>query len=299
MAWRWDASPQVSTPAAAGLGVSPSFTMTAGTRGEPTAAPEPASSRPRADSRTPTWLIDDLGIAQDLKRFFDAHIGSADPRLHRAAVRALAVCAPAFLPSPGETPSPDSLIAALPQELRIEREAAYRAIYARCASFLGIGRDKLNALQRELLGGTASREAGARAQDDLAAGNEDVANRRIAQALASGDPATVASLAGVAEAWARRSSAAPAEPTRLAAARALDAALPWVACDLGLACGNDSLSALQACATQGQCAGELPMRLSGVPPSDSAESAAVQAQRRRLRGLLKEQRGLTMAELLP
>lgn len=273
--------------------------MTAGTWGQPAAALEPGTPRPRTDSPTLTWLSDDLGSAQDLKQFFDAHIGSADPRLHQAAVRALAVCAPAFLPSAGETPSPDALIAALPPGLRVEREAAYRAIYARCASFLGIGRDKLNALQRELLGGAASREAGARAQDDLAAGNEDVANRRIAQALASGDPATVASLAGVAEAWARRGSAAPANPIRLATARALDAALPWVACDLGLACGNDSLSALQACATQGQCAGDLPTRLSGDPQGDSAERVAIQAQRQRLLGLLKDGRGLTMAELLP
>ena len=246
-----------------------------------------------------TWLPDEVGSAHDLKRVFDAHIESTDLRLRQIAVRAFAACAPTFLPRPGETPSPDALIGALPQAMRAEREAAYRSLYARCASLLGMGREKLNGLQRGVMTSDSSREVGARAQSDLAAGNDDVANQRVSQALASGDPATIASLAGVAEAWARRSSATPTDPRRLAAARDMDAALPWVACDLGMACGNDSLLALLACAIQGQCSGDVPQRLTGAGPSDPADRRAIQAQRERLLKLLNDGRALTMADLVP
>lgn len=298
-AWYWSIDPRSPGPATALLGVSPTPGLATSSSNSPAAAPEPGASPLKPVSPLKAWRADELGAAQDLRRIFDAYIGSADPRLHQTAVRAFSACAPAFLPRPGETPSPDALIAALPQELHAEREVAYRAIYARCAPLLGMGRDHFQALQRAIQANDGSREAGARAQNDLAAGNDDIASQRIGQALASGDPVSVASLAGVAEAWARRSSAAPADPLRLAAARALDAALTWVACDLGMACGSDSLSALQACATQGQCAGDLPARLTGAALSEPAERTAVQAQRKRLLDLLKDGRTLAMADLLP
>ena len=295
----WVVSPQSPAPPTPRVEASAALRTAPLVQTWPAATSGPAASDPRHVSPSHTGLLDEVGVAQDLKRVFDAHIDSPDPRLHQAAVRAFSACAPAFLPGSGETPSPDALIGALPQERRAEREAAYRALYARCAPLLGMGRDKLNALQRAVLASNSSREAGARAQSELAAGNDDVADQRIAQALAGGDPATVASLAGVAEAWARRSSAAPAGPERLAIARALDAALPWVACDMGMACGNDSLLALQACASQGQCEGDLPTRLAGAGLTDPAERAAIQLQRERLLGLLKEGRTLSMTELVP
>lgn len=271
--------------------------------GTSTPRPVVASRAPASDLPTAPpprrWLPDEVGLAPDLKRVFDDHIDSADPRRQQTAVRALAACAPAFMPGSGETPSADALIGALPAQQRTEREAAYRALYARCASLLGIGRDKLTTLQRHLLEHDVWREAGAAAQSDLAAGNADVAERRIGQALASGDPAAVASLAGLMEVWAMRSAGAPASAERLATARALDTALPWVACDLGLACGADSLLALQACASQGRCGGDAVMRWVGDAPAGSAERAAVQAQRERLTRLLKNGRAPTLADLLP
>ena len=299
LVWRLAGGTQSAVVPVAGVETSPTLDGAPAAASWPAVTPEPAASTQRPVSPSRTWLTDELGLAQDLKRVFDAHIDSADPRLRQVAVRAFAACAPAFLPGAGQTPSPDALIEALPQQQRAEREAAYRALFARCAPLLGIGRDKLNAVQRGVLASDGAREAGARAQSDLAAGNDDIANQRVAQALASGDPATVASLAGVAQAWARRSSAAPASPERLAAARALDAALPWLACDLGMACGSDSLLALQACASQGQCEGDAPTRLAGAALTDPAAYAAMQAQRQRLLGLLKDGRALTMADLVP
>ena len=303
VAWHWVTRPPPAF-AAAGADASAPLALSAAQsapirRGVP---PEPTTAGPQTDAQSRSWLRDDLGVAQDLKRFYDAHIDSADPRLRQAAVRALGACVPAFLPGPGETPSPEALIRALPATGRLEREAAYRNLYARCASMLGMGRDSLLALQRTVLAADASREAGARAISDLAAGNDDVANQRVGLALASGDPAAVAALSGVVQAWAQRSSAAPAGAERLAAARSLDAAMPWVACDLGLACGGDSLLALQACASQGQCEGDMPNRQSGSSlgdPAQTAEAAAIQAQRRRLLALLKAGRALSLADLHP
>lgn len=303
VAWQWVTRPPPAF-AAAGAGASAPLALSAAQSApsKPGVAPGPTASGPQTAALSRSWLRDDLGVAQDLKRVYDAHIDSADPRLRQAAVRALGACVPAFLPGPGETPSPEALIRALPVTGRLEREAAYRNLYARCASLLGMGRDSLLALQRSVLASDASREAGARAISDLAAGNDDVANQRVGLALASGDPAAVAALSGVVQAWAQRSSAAPAGAERLAAARTLDAALPWVACDLGLACGGDSLLALQACASQGQCDGDTPTRQSGssLPdPAQSAEAAGIQAQRRRLLALLKDGRALSLADLLP
>ena len=303
VAWQWVTRPPPAFAAASADASAPLALSAAQSapirRGVP---PEPTTAGPQTDAQSRSWLRDDLGVAQDLKRFYDAHIDSADPRLRQAAVRALGACVPAFLPGPGETPSPEALIRALPATGRLEREAAYRNLYARCASMLGMGRDSLLALQRTVLAADASREAGARAISDLAAGNDDVANQRVGLALASGDPAAVAALSGVVQAWAQRSSAAPAGAERLAAARSLDAALPWVACDLGLACGGDSLLALQACASQGQCEGDMPNRQSGSSlgdPAQTAEAAAIQAQRRRLLALLKAGRALSLADLHP
>ena len=299
VAWQWLTSPPPPASAAAGAGASLARSAAQSTPRWPAAAPEPAASGAQPAALSRSWLRDDLGVAPDLKRVYDAHIDSADPRLRQVAVRALGACVPAFLPGPGETPSPEALIRALPANGRLEREAAYRTLYARCASLLGMGRDTLLALQRSVLAADASREAGVRAMSDLAAGNDDVANQRVGLALASGDPAAVAALSGVAQAWAQGSSAAPAVADRRAAARALDAALPWVACDLGLACGSDSLLALQACASQGQCEGDMPTRLAGAALADPAEAATIQAQRRRLMGLLKAGRALSLADLLP
>ena len=303
VAWQWVTRPPTAV-AAAGAGASAPLALSAAQSApsKPSVAPGPTASGPQTAALPRSWLRDALGDAQDLKRVYDAHIDSADPRLRQVAVRALGACVPAFLPGPGETPSPEALIRALPVTGRLEREAAYRNLYARCASLLGMGRDTLLALQRSVLAADASREAGARAVSDLAAGNSDVANQRVGLALASGDPAAVAALSGVVQAWAQRSSAAPTGAERLAAARTLDAALPWVACDLGLACGGDSLLALQACASQGQCEGDMPTRQSGsslADPAQSAEAADIQAQRRRLLDLLKTGRALSLADLLP
>ena len=63
---------------------------------------------------------------------------------------------------PRETPSPEALIRAPPVNGRVEREAAYRSLYACCASLPTTSRASLLALQRDVLATKASREAGAR-----------------------------------------------------------------------------------------------------------------------------------------
>lgn len=255
-----------------------------------------ASARPSAAPAT-AWLRDPVGGALDLKRVFDQYIDSRDARLRHAAVRALAACLPAFMPASNQTPSPESLIQALPPLQRSEREEAYRALYARCASFLGQDRATLAAWQQRTMSEPPLRAPGAQALEDLLAGRVDQAQALIAQALSSADPAAVASLAGLAERLLQHTTPEPPADA-LRRARAVDAALPLVACGLGLDCSVTALDALQLCAAQGGCQGDLAQRLEARAAADGVDRASLEAQRTRLLALLRSGQALSAADLL-
>lgn len=240
------------------------------------------------------------GGAPDVKQVFDRHIGSADPRQRRIAARAFDACVPAFLPGQGESPSPEPLIHGLPlSDHRGEREVAYRELYARCASFLRESREWLMGLQGQLRVDPDSQEPGLRAQDQLIAGRYDQVDAVVSQVLAGDDPAGVASLAGLAARLALLRSAETPDPDRVQRARAVDAALTWVACDLGLDCGANSIGALQLCAVQGMCDGYLLSRLMDQAIADGLDYAEVKAQRARLLALVRSGRPAGAADLLP
>ena len=82
-------------------------------------------------------------------------------------------------------------------------------------------------------------------------------------------------------------------------ARAVDSALSWVACDLGLDCSANSLGALQLCAVQGMCEGDMPSRFLTRAVADAVDPAAVHGQRARLLALIRSGRVLGTADLLP
>lgn len=270
----------------------------------PPVAPErpalavPDEGRTAASGAGRVWLPDRIAHSSDLKRAFDEQIASADVRVRRGAEQAFTACVPAFLPASGETPSPEALVRTLPPARRAEREAAYRAIYARCQGFFGQGRAPLLEMQRQLESDRRLRQPGAQAIEDLLAGRFERVEPLVTEALGGGDPAAIASLAGLVERLVQRRQDASSIET-LALARAVDAALPWVACDLGLGCGVDSIQALQLCAVQGACEGDLPARLLSLASSDGIDPAAVAAQRARLLTLIRSGRLLGSADLLP
>ncbi|MBC7730116.1 MAG: hypothetical protein H7242_21405 [Microbacteriaceae bacterium] len=247
-------------------------------------------------------LGDPLAESQDLLQIFQHYRDSNDPRLKAAARRAFSACTPAFLPRPGETPSPEPLIAALPPTQRMAREESVRSLYARCQSFMGLGRGALLTLRGDLAADGGLLEAGQHVDDQLAAGNVEQASRWATQALRGNDAASIASIAGpvgtlLEKLPSLRASADTAADRTLAADVA--AALPLLACDLGMDCSNRSLAALQLCASEGQCEGDAQGRFLARAGVDSDRMAAVQAQRRRLLDLYRQGKPPAAGELLP
>jgi hypothetical protein len=244
-------------------------------------------------------VTDPVGSAPDLNRVFEDYIGSGDPRRRRTAVRAFEACVPAFLPGAEQAPSPEPLIEALPPGHRTEREAAYRSLFARCHRLLAGGRasldDTLQTLQRD----PQNEAPGLRAQEALLAGRFDRVEPLVAEALSISDPAAVASLSGIAARIARSRQPDSADAAMLQRAHEIDAALPWVACDLGLDCSAQSMWALQLCATEGLCEGDVSARLMARISPGTVDSGAVQQQRLRLLGLIRSGRTLGTADLLP
>ena len=293
--WQVGSAPDGAPPAA--VAVVPKASGTASWRNVPFSVSVPAGDASAAAS---TKLpLDAVGGALDLKRVFDDYAGSADPRARRIAARALDACIPAFLPTAAQTPSPEPLIRALPAQQRAERESAYWSLFARCRGFVADSRASLESAHDRLQADAEAQEPGLRAQQDLLAGRTDRIDALVSQALNAAEPAAVASLAGVASRMAQqRTAASVADPALLRRALAVDAALPSVACDLGLDCSASSLSALQLCAVQGSCDGDLTSR-SAQAYGGSADAADVQRERARLLALIRSGRSLTSADLLP
>lgn len=258
-----------------------------------------ASDEAAAAAAGAAAAIDPAGSAPDLKRVFDDYIGSDSPRQRRKAVRAFEACVPAFLPGAGQRPSPEPLIEALPYEHRGEREAAYRQLFARCARLLSGGRTALDGERQTLALDPDHRAPGLRAQEALLAGRLDQAEWLASEALSGEDPASVLSLAGLAALIVPARHPEGADAALLQLAREVDAALPWVACDLGLDCSSQSLWALQLCSVQGLCAGDVAARwmVQGAP--GTVDPDAVQRQRLRLLGLIRSGRALGSYDLLP
>ena len=247
-------------------------------------------------------LGDPLAESSDLLQIFQHYRDSDDPRLKAAARRAFSACTPAFLPRSGETPTPEPLIAALPPAQRMAREEALRALYARCQSFMGLGRGVLLTLRGDLVADGGLLEAGQHISDQLAAGNVEQASRLATETLRGNDAASIASIAGPLGILLEKLSSARAGAATAAdriAAGDVTAALPLLACDLGMDCSNRSLAALQLCATEGQCEGNAEARFLARAGVDSDRMAAVQAQRRRLLDLYRQGRPPAAGELLP
>jgi hypothetical protein len=277
-------------------------------------APPPATSQPRTsearvpvaqdmtpmpDPARPDVTADPVSAATDLRRVFDDHIASPEPRERRIAARAFEACIPAFLPNPAETPSPEPLIQALPAAGRAERATAYWALFARCQRFFSERRESIAAMQAQLQRDALAQDPGVRAQEALLAGRLDEVGPLVAEALRGADPAAVASLSGMAVRLAQRSGTDAANAARMQRGRVVDAALPWLACDLGLECGAQSLQALQLCAVQGLCEGDVRARVAARMAADAIVPAALEQERQRLAVLVRSGRPLTIDDLLP
>jgi hypothetical protein len=295
LAWWWAGA----DPERSGVTLVPAAPQDAGARAARTPAGENAA-RPSAEALPVAAGVsaDPVGGATDLKGVFDEFIASGDPGQRRIAARAFNACVPAFLPPGSQTPSAEPLIRALPAEHRAERETAYRALFARCHGFLGAGRASLEGTQRQLQEDQEAHEPGLRVHEDLLAGRTERIETLVSQGLTAADPAAVASLAGVAGRLAQQRNPDGTDAALAQRADAVDAALPWIACDLGLECSATSLAALQLSAVQGLCEGDLKSRIA-LRSGAAVYATEVQQQRERLLPLIRSGRPLTTMDLLP
>ena len=230
----------------------------------------------------PTGIPDTVGSATDLRRVFDALADSADPRQRRRAARAFGACVPAFLPGDGQTASPENLIAGLPAQQHALREAAYRELFARCHRLLAQSRSTLDDARLALERDTATISPGVRAQERLLAGETTDLEKLVGEVLTSGDATDVADLAGISSKLVQANASVQASQAALQQALETDAALALVSCDLGRDCGAHSLWALQLCAAEGTCEGDVESRLVLRNTQSGIDASAIGRRRSQL-----------------
>jgi hypothetical protein len=247
--------------------------------------------------RAAGW-VDPVAYAPDLKRVFDAYKDSTDVRERRAALRAFQICVPAFVEAAGTPPAPRTRGTSA-ERARSQRDAAYRALFERCREFRTAEPAALSAASAALRADAQAQAPGSRAQQAVVTGHFARMEQFVSEALTGDDPASVASLAGLAAriADARASNVEPAIAIRHA--QAVDAALLLVACDLGHDCREDSVWALQLCAIEGLCEGDAWARLVERTSHDGISADTVMNERSRLLRLLKTGRILGTRDLFP
>lgn len=259
----------------------------------------PSEAQPDPRASTGVQAIDPVGQARDLGQVFDRYINSADPHQRQWAVRAFNACIPAFASSANHDASPEPLIARLPQAAHDERANAYRDLFARCHRLLSARAADIDGTRQSLERDWQTRSVGVRAREAVVAGELDRAELLVNQALAWSDPVEVASLTGLASRLAQSHQDEQADVQGLKLALTVDAAIPLVACDLGMDCSPQSLWSVQLCAAEGLCEGDLAARSMARLGSASPDPQAVQSQRNRLLALIKGGGALGLKDLLP
>jgi hypothetical protein len=249
------------------------------------------------DAGRPTGWVDPVARAPDLKRVFDAYKDSTDVRERRAALRAFQICVPAFVETAG-TPPPPRRSATSAEMARSQRDGAYRALFERCREFRTVEPAALRAASAALRADAQAQAPGFHAQQAALAGDFDRMEQFVSAALTSDDPASVASLAGLAVRMAGSRASNVEDAMAIQRAQAVDEALLLVACDLGIDCREDSVWALQLCAIEGLCEGDASARLVERTSLDGISADAVMNERSRLLRLLKTDRILGTRHLL-
>ena len=257
----------------------------------PLPAPQQASTPVAAPATlnavgsTTQELANPLERSEDLRAIYDRFKDSRVGLERQMAYRAWSACFPTLIAPQGQPISIESLTRALPPNdphiaLRVE---AYRNLQARCRNFSELTREQtLSATRRQ-------QEAphhgdlfspGELAAQHLSDGNKEAALMVARAVIASRDPFAVGSL----REFIQRYLVLQVDAQMTAGAERPDLralAFTLAACQLGLECGPASLTALQLCASLGQCAGGVVDRYLQALP-DPADREAAQAESRRV-----------------
>lgn len=248
------------------------------TSDKPIPAPPPLPPPPKPVARIePDTPNDVLGRARDYQAVFLRYRYSQDPIERALAGRAHRACFPTFMPPRGQAPSTVHLINALPKEQREQRRAAIEELFARCRSFLVQAIDPADVVRTaERVSNGDLATPGASARWAMMRGDRAKADGIVEQALKSREPYAVQSLVGMSVLMMTDTGGGRSTDVT-------DAALALLSCDLGAACGPDSLLALQLCATEGRCEGSARERM--IARIGKVDLEAVERERARLQAL--------------
>lgn len=225
-----------------------------------------------------------LETTGDLRAVFDSLKGSKDALARNVAYRAWTACFPTFISPQGQPVSLDRILKAMPASGvdNASRSAAYRSLHQRCEGFFNMSRD-------EIIRTTNQQQDAWNKGDALAPGElavkllrEGDAERAFALArtvVASRDVYAIASLQDfIHQQQVLQRDADAQRSAERADLRPLAYAI--AACQLGLECGPDSLTALRLCANGGQCEGTVIDRfLQTLPNAIDRETVMLESQR--------------------
>jgi hypothetical protein len=226
----------------------------------------------------------ELETARNLRQVFDQFKNSRSPVARNVAYRAWTACHPTFISPQGEPANLERVLKTLTASGidSAARRAAYRDLYQRCAGFFDMSRDAamLNTqVQQESFDRGEAAAPGELAILRLRQGDESAALDIVRDALASKDAYAVASLQEFIYLSLRLQRDAGALPgNERIDIRSL--AYTLAACQIGLECGAESLTALRLCANSGQCEGGVADRLlQSLPNANDRAAAVVEAAR--------------------
>lgn len=218
-----------------------------------------------------------LELSHDLRAVYEQFKDSRDAVERHMANRAWSACFPTFIAPQGQAVSIESLTQSFPKDdpRSAQRVEAYRNLQARCWNFSNLERDdvlRATRLQQEgaYLGALLS--PGDQAARYLTDGNKEEALRAARTIVASQDPYAIGSLHEfINQMIVLQVDAQTLPSTERADLRSL--AFTLAACQMGLACGADSLSALQLCTSLGACSGTVTERYLQALPNDADRDA--------------------------
>jgi len=240
-----------------------------------------ADSDPNALVAVTDRLVNPLEHSTDLRANFEQNKNSKNATERSIALRAWTACFPTFTAPQGQTVTLDNVTRGLSRQTPNypERLDAYRSLLGRCKNFLDLPHDDIVSQSQQLENARNVGEVsspGESALRYLNAGKVDDAKLAARAIIASKDAYAISSLSefiAVADADTPAASGHARPELR-------SMAFSVAACQLGLECGPNSLTALLLCANSGACTGSVVDRyLSELPNQVDRDAVLRESQR--------------------
>lgn len=245
----------------------------------------PGGANPKQTSAQ--HLQHELETATDLRQVYERYQNSASELEKSIAYRAWSACFPGFIAPQGQAFDLEKVRVGLPPDVSTLRVEAYRALYGRCKNFSSMTREQTVAAtesQRYAQANGTGLTPGERAAKLFIDGAPAKALAAAQIAIDSQDPYALNSLKDyIYQYWATRVDTQPELRNERPDLRSL--AFSMAACQLGLDCGADTLTAMLQCANSGDCEGGVTERYLHGMPSDADRDALRRETQRTLEAI--------------